>query len=41
MGKYYGLKIINGEMNIDEVPRLWKLETQDFLDKNGTTSYLF
>lgn len=40
MGRFYGLKILNGDMTIENVPRLWKKLTQDWLDKNGTTSGL-
>lgn len=38
MGRFYGLKILNGDMTIDEVPKLWKKSTREWLDKNGTTS---
>lgn len=40
MGRFYGLKILNGDMTIEDVPSLWKKTTQDWLDKNGTTSGL-
>lgn len=40
MGRFYGLKILKGGMVIEDVPRLWKKATQDWLDKNGTKSGL-
>lgn len=40
MGRFYGLKILNGDMTIEDVPRLWKKVTQDWINKNGTTSGL-
>lgn len=40
MGRFYGLKILKGEITIEDVPRLWKKATQDWLNKNGTTSEL-
>lgn len=40
MGRFYGLKILNGEISIEDVPRLWKKTTQDWLNKNGTTYWL-
>lgn len=40
MGRFYGLKIKGGEMTIEQVPKLWKRVTQEWLDKNGTTSSL-
>lgn len=38
MGRFYGVKILNGDITIDEVPRLWKKAAQQWLDKNGTNS---
>lgn len=38
MGKFYGIKILNRDMTIDDVPKLWKKATQQWLDKNGTNS---
>lgn len=40
MGRFYGLKILNGDMHIDDVPILWRNVTREWLDKNGTTSGL-
>ena len=37
MGRFYGLKIKIGEITIDDVPRLWKKVTEEWLSKNGTT----
>lgn len=31
MGRFYGIKIKNGEITIDDVPRLWRTATQDWL----------
>lgn len=31
MGRFYGVKIKNGEMAIDEVPKLWKNVTENWL----------
>lgn len=41
MGRFYGTKILNGFITIDDVPWLWKSATQDWLlnnQKNGTNS---
>lgn len=38
MGRFYGIKIKNNEMTVDDVPKLWKKVTQQWLDKNGTNS---
>ncbi len=40
MGRFYGTMILNGVITMDNVPRLWKKVTQEWLDKNGTTSGL-
>lgn len=34
MGKFYELKIKNGEMTIDDVPKLWKTVTENWLLAN-------
>lgn len=34
MGRFYGVKIQNGDMMIDEVPKLWKTATQNWLSIN-------
>lgn len=38
MGRFYGFKILNGEITIENVPRLWKNATEFWLSKNGTNS---
>lgn len=40
MGRFYGIKILNGEISIEDVPRLWKNTTELWLSKNGTSSVL-
>lgn len=35
MGEYYGKKILAGEMTIEDVPKLWRKKTQDWLDAHG------
>lgn len=37
MARFYGIKILSGDLTIDDVPRLWRKTTQDWLSKNGTT----
>ena len=34
MGKFYGLRIKNGDMGIDEVPKMWKASTEKWLEDN-------
>ena len=34
MGRFYGEKIKDGEMTIDEVPKLWKKSTEKWLKDN-------
>lgn len=34
MGRFYGTKIKNGDMSLDEVPKLWKVATQKWLEEN-------
>lgn len=31
MGRFYGLKIKNGDMTLEEVPKLWKTATENWL----------
>lgn len=38
MGKFYGIKILNGEMYMEDVPSFWKNLVFEWLNKNGTTS---
>lgn len=35
MGRYYGSKVKNGEMTIEEVPKLWKAVTEKWLEENA------
>ena len=35
MGRFYGLKIRNGEITLGDVPRLWKKATEKWLSENG------
>lgn len=34
MGRFYGLKVKNREMTIDNVPKLWKATTEKWLKNN-------
>ena len=34
MARFYGTKIRNSEMTIDEVPKLWKKATEKWLKEN-------
>lgn len=34
MGRFYGLKIKDGEMTIEEVPKLWKTVTEYWISEN-------
>ena len=31
MGRFYGIKIKKGEMTIEEVPKLWKTVTENWI----------
>lgn len=31
MGRFYGLKIKNGDMTIEQVPKLWKTVTENWI----------
>lgn len=35
MARFYGLKIINGNITIREVPTLWKNTTENWLKENN------
>ncbi len=35
MGRYYGIKIKNGIMIIEEVPKLWQVVTRKWLEANS------
>lgn len=34
MGRYYGLKIRNNEMELNDVPKLWKAMTEKWMKEN-------
>lgn len=34
MGRFYGIKIKNGDMAIENVPKLWKTPTETWLQSN-------
>lgn len=34
MGKFYGIKIRKRKMTIEEVPKLWRLVTEKWLNEN-------
>ncbi len=34
MGKFYGLKVKNGEMLLEDVPKLWKTMTEKWLKES-------
>ncbi len=34
MGRYYGIKIKNGIMTIDQVPKLWRKSAEEWLKNN-------
>ncbi len=34
MGRFYGLKIKNGSMTIKDVPKLWRVTTENWLSIN-------
>lgn len=38
MSRFYGIKILKGDIAIKDVPKRWRAETQQWLDKNGTNS---
>lgn len=35
MGRFYGMKILAGEMTIDDVPKLWRTVTEKWLNENS------
>ena len=35
MGRFYGIKIKAGEMELEQVPKLWKTVTERWLEENG------
>ncbi len=34
MGKFYGLKIKNGEITVENVPKLWRKAVDQWLSEN-------
>jgi len=34
MAAFYGWKILSGEMNVEDVPKLWKTVTEKWLKEN-------
>ncbi len=34
MGRFYGIKILNGDMKIEDVPKFWKKVTEKWLLEN-------
>ena len=35
MGRFYGIRIANSSMTIDEVPKLWRALTEKWLNENS------
>lgn len=35
MARFYGIKIKSGEMTLEEVPKLWRKITENWLEING------
>ena len=35
MGRFFGTKILNGEMTIEQVPKLWRKSTEKWLEENS------
>lgn len=35
MGRFYGTQILDGEITIDDVPKLWKRSTEKWLKENS------
>ena len=35
MGRFYGLKIQAGEMELEDVPKLWKSATEAWIEENA------
>lgn len=34
MGRFYGIKVKNEEMTLDEVPKLWRASAQKWIEEN-------
>ena len=34
MGRFYGLKITNGEISLEQVPKLWRTATENWILAN-------
>lgn len=35
MGRFYGVKILLGEMTIEEVPKFWRSSTEKWLEEHS------
>ncbi len=35
MGRFYGLKIKNGDITLEQVPKLWRIKTEIWLSENS------
>lgn len=35
MGRFYGIKIKNGDITINDVPKLWRKATEKWLQENS------
>lgn len=35
MGRFYGIKILNGDMTIDDVPKLWRDKAELWILESG------
>lgn len=35
MGRFYGIKILKGDITIEEVPKLWRTATEKWLAENS------
>lgn len=34
MARFYGIKILNGDMRLEDVPKLWRTVTEKWLKEN-------
>jgi Zn-dependent M32 family carboxypeptidase len=37
MARFYGTKILSGTMTLEDVPKLWKAKTEQWLNQNKTS----
>lgn len=35
MGRFYGMKIKNGEVTLEDVPKWWRAATEKWMEKNA------